>query len=157
MTGAISNSLLTLISDWSNPVMAVFNLKPLSVTRVCQELRSYGHFWCHIEAHRQKWIRLVVHRLVVPRKKKQKTSHSKPIWAQLNLCLSPTSDLARPVTIEFTLKCVPFQWLGKFPVTFKVKLRYGLTTRSLRVQYGNTWPSNVVKRTPYSRIQHLCI
>ena len=32
MTGAISNSLLTLISDWSNPVMAVFNLKPLSVT-----------------------------------------------------------------------------------------------------------------------------
>ena len=32
MTGAISNLLLTLISDWSNPVMAVFNLKPLSVT-----------------------------------------------------------------------------------------------------------------------------
>jgi len=33
VTGEISNLLLTLISDWNNPVKAVFNLKPLSVTR----------------------------------------------------------------------------------------------------------------------------
>ena len=86
--------------------MAVFNLKPLSVTRVCRELRSLE---ANLEANCQTFGSTTLHRLVVPRKKKQKTSHSKPIWAQLNLYLSPISDLARPVTTEFTLKCVPFQ------------------------------------------------